>query len=204
MRHEEIVLALNNLAVFLLGAMFGAVLASIHWLEGSTLVVQVKAPRPSATPRTQNDKRMPLLEWVRRLWTRQPHFVIGGDRPYLLRWWLIPRNPVVNVFLHKFLRDDDDRALHDHPWPSVSLMLAGGLIEHTTKGARVIGPGRVVFRVATFRHRVELVDGRPAWTLFITGPKLREWGFWCPKGFVHWERFVAPTDQGQIGRGCDQ
>jgi hypothetical protein len=48
---------------------------------------------------------------------RRPDFIIGGaDNPYLLRWWIIPRNRWCNVYLHKILRDDDPRALHDHPW----------------------------------------------------------------------------------------
>ena len=51
--------------------------------------------------------------WLRKLITGVPHMVIGGaEDPYLLRWYLIPRNPFVNVYLHKFLRSDDDRALH--------------------------------------------------------------------------------------------
>jgi hypothetical protein len=50
---------------------------------------------------------------------RDPDFIIGNP-PYMLRWWLLPRNPTFNVYYHRILRDDDDRALHDHPWPSFS------------------------------------------------------------------------------------
>lgn len=50
--------------------------------------------------------------WLRRLITGQPHQIIpSADDPYLLRWYIIP----LNVYLHKFMRSDDDRALHDHP-----------------------------------------------------------------------------------------
>lgn len=59
---------------------------------------------------------------------RKPDFVIGDlSNPYLLRWWVIPRNRFFNVYLHKFLRDDDDRALHDHPWWSMSIILSSTL-----------------------------------------------------------------------------
>ena len=38
--------------------------------------------------------------------------VVGGDAdPYLRRWWLIPRNRIFNVYLHHFMRSDDDRVL---------------------------------------------------------------------------------------------
>lgn len=136
---------------------------------------------------------------------RAPDFVIGDpQRPYMLRWFVIPRNSLLNVYLHKFLRDDDDRALHDHPWWFLSILLSGTYRE-------VIPSGRtrwrrcfsVVLRRATYRHRVELRDGIPCWTLVITGPRIREWGFWCPRGFVHWKVFTRPQDKGQVGRGCD-
>lgn len=78
-----------------------------------------------------------FVDWlIRRAERRGPDFVIGGhERPYLLRWRLLPRNPVFNVYLHQFLRSDDDRALHDHPWLfNVSLLLRGPYIEWVPAG----------------------------------------------------------------------
>ncbi|MBU8819577.1 hypothetical protein KL864_27195 [Mycolicibacterium goodii] len=173
-------------------------------------------------------------EWFRRLLSGRPHQIIGGsDDPYMLRWYVIPRNPVLNVYLHKFLRSDDDRALHDHPWWFVSLILKGGYTEVTGAGrtprsglvgGRYRGWDRtLVFRPATFRHRVELWPvvehskpflGRrdrrelPCWTLIVTGPRRRLWGFWCPsgRGKVDYpvrdgDRFVPWTEFGDAGCG---
>lgn len=135
---------------------------------------------------------------------RPPDFVIGGaERPYLKRWWLIPRNRFFNIYLHKFLRSDDDRALHDHPWANCSIVLSGQYIEHTAAWSRMRRAGAVVLRRPTHAHRVELV-GDCCWTLFITGPWVREWGFHCAKGWVPWRLFVAVDDSGSVGRGCDQ
>lgn len=145
-----------------------------------------------------------LATWLVTLLSGKPHFVVGGDDPYLLRWHLIPRNPLLGIYLHKFLRDDDDRALHDHPWSSVSICLAGGYWEQTDAGEKWFGPGSIVRRAATYRHRIIVSkSNRSAWTLFITGPRVRTWGFWCPRGFVPWYDFVDQTDHGNIGRGCD-
>ena len=47
------------------------------------------------------------------------------------RWWVIPRNKWFNVYLHHFLRSDDDRALHDQPWWNLSILLDGEYTEHT-------------------------------------------------------------------------
>lgn len=138
-------------------------------------------------------------------------FYIGGaNDPYMIRWFVIPRNRWFNIYLHKFCRDDDDRALHDHPWWFISIMLVGGYIEHraglATKARRAFS---IAFRPSTAQHRIELFrdpNGKiiPCWTLVITGPKSRVWGFWCPKGFVPWHDFVDHTDEGNTGKGCGE
>lgn len=145
--------------------------------------------------------------------TRPPDFIIG-DRsdPYMLRWWLIPRNPIFNVYLHKFQKDDEDRALHDHPWWSVSIAISNEWMQehyldrNGTIKTRLVGFGDVVFRSAKFAHRMA-VPVKDATTIFITGPRIRTWGFLCGKntpagGWRPWHEFVA-RDKGQIGRGCD-
>lgn len=134
----------------------------------------------------------------------------SADNPYLHRWYVLPRNPLCNVYLHKFLRDDDDRALHDHPWSSLSLLLCGKYTEELPGGVRrTRNRWSWTFRRATHAHRVELPrdsNGKPvpAWTLFLTGPVVRTWGFHCPGGWVHWKDFVDQTDTGNIGRGCGE
>ncbi len=153
------------------------------------------------------------VRWFRSVTeSRPPDFIIGGaENPYLLRWWLIPRRFAYlgNVYFHKFKRSDDDRALHDHPWWSLSYMVRGSVIEHLPGGAkRLITEGQFIFRRGKDAHRIELHEGwlgpREAWTVFIVGPRFREWGFHCPNGWVHWKKFCLPSDSGTIGKGCDQ
>lgn len=133
--------------------------------------------------------------------SRAPDFVIGND--YLRRWWIVPRNESANVYLHYMLHSDDDRALHDHPWPNISVLIAGRYFEHLPDGSVVERKaGDVVTREATDAHRLELVDGETAISLFLTGPKVREWGFHCPNGWKVWTEFVDMTNTGQVGPGC--
>ncbi len=135
---------------------------------------------------------------------RPADFIIGGaERPYLFRWWVIPRNRFLNVYLHKIVRDDDDRALHDHPWLNCSILIKGRYIEVTPTGRKLRLPWLPVFRRAKAAHRLELINGAPCWSLFITGPRIREWGFHCPRGWVHWRIFTSPEDSGRAGRGCE-
>lgn len=140
---------------------------------------------------------------------RVPDFVVGEPaNPYLRRWWLIPRNRCFNVYLHEFLRSDDDRALHDHPWAWLSVLLTGSYEEHTiaaggVRHRRTYRCGSVRVHGARFAHRLD-VQAR-CWTLFLTGPKVRTWGFHCPHGWVPWRKFTDPdTDGATVGRGCDQ
>lgn len=154
---------------------------------------------------------------VSKLSKRAPDFVIGGhERPYLLRWFVIPRNPVFNIYLHQFRRSDDDRALHDHPWLfNASWLLSGEYLEHTIKAGGLLvqtnrRAGDWKVRWGKAPHRVELVthpdnsQPTPCWTIFITGPRVRQWGFYCmERGWIHWKRFTAANDPGSVGPGCD-
>lgn len=138
--------------------------------------------------------------------SRAPDFVIGDD--YLRRWYVVPRNPFANVYLHEIRRSDDDRALHDHPWPNTSVLIAGRYFEYTPEGCFVRAAGDVVSREASALHRLEVTadaaGGNPAISLFITGPKVREWGFACPQGWVPWWEFTAVGDASKTGRGCGE
>jgi hypothetical protein len=176
-------------------------------------------------------ERIALARWLfdklfhRVALMREPDFVVGQPLdPYLHRWWILPRNRFFNVYLHCFLRSDDDRALHDHPWHSFSLLLSGECVEHTIDAGgihqrRWLCVGDIRYRDAAFAHRIELplrqdigaaklqpwrMDTDPCWTLFITGPVLRDWGFHCAeRGWIPWQTFLDPDDKGLVGKGCD-
>lgn len=176
---------------------------------------------------------------------RPPNLIVGELHPegaYMHRWYVTPwrgwyasvdkeartrwqrfvvfitKRTLPNLYLHKFMRDDDDRALHDHPSWAFSFILWGGYIEHTIADGGIhhrkeYGPGSFRFMRTTHTHRVELHQdlmpngntyGRPCWTLFLFGPQRREWGFHCPtRGWVPFEKFTADGRPGEIGKGCD-
>lgn len=143
-----------------------------------------------------------FIAWVTK---RDADFVIGGrDNPYMFRWWVIPRNRFFNIYLHHIVRSDDDRALHDHPWVSLSRCLAGEMQELDANGVRTVRAGQWRLRGPRYAHRLVVADGASCWTLFITGPRLREWGFYCPQGWVHWQDFTAGKNGELVGRGCGE
>lgn len=159
-----------------------------------------------------------IANWlVKRARKRAPDYVIGGhDNPYLLRWWLLPRNPLFNVYIHQILRPDDDRALHDHPWFWCSYLVEGAYIEVTERPQRpestqiratgqwqtICEEGSLRVRSPWFAHRLVPLTSE-VWTVFVVGPTLRVWGFHCPKGWRPWRLFVDARDKGRVGRGCE-
>lgn len=158
-----------------------------------------------------------LLKILRKICNREPDVIIGGaDNPYLRRWHIIPRNRIFNLYLHYFTRSDDDRALHDHPWSNFSYLLEGTYKEHTIRAGGInythqFNSGDFRFRLfGSLAHRIELTDG-PVWTLFVTGPVYRKWGFHCPKGWVYYREFVSSDDViatdrtvDYLGKGCGE
>lgn len=139
-------------------------------------------------------------------WLYRREITAGGEgSPYLTRWYLFPKWIPWSLYLHRFT-GGDKRVYHDHPWWSLSFILRGGYIEHAPRAMPVTRktndisqeykPGRFIFRKATHTHWVDLREGRTAWTLFLTGRRVREWGFHDPKkGWVKWSEYLGTDNQ---------
>jgi hypothetical protein len=136
---------------------------------------------------------------------RLPCRIIDGEHgePYLERYYLAGLFGW-HAYLHRFVDSDPDRGLHDHPWArAASLVLTGGydelrLAQPPRHGAgeaaavtslpihtRHVRPWRLNLLRGSDYHRVVLRDGRPAWTLFLHGPRVKGWGF------LRWGRYKA-------------
>lgn len=124
------------------------------------------------------------------------------NEPYLERYYLFLKDRdrfPFNIFLHKFLKSDPDD-LHDHPWPYATLILKGGYYEWTpvfnSKNEKIgeictwRGPGSFRTGSATSYHRIELDPSVECWTLFMPGPKQRDWGFLVRNTWVQWEQYL--------------
>ena len=100
--------------------------------------------------------------------------------PYLIRWVL--DLGFFSIRLHHWIASDDQRFPHDHPWWYTSFILKGGYTDKSPEGDRHVSAGSVVHFKAAHQHSV-LVDPGGCWTLMITGPERREWGFWVKGRF---------------------
>lgn len=134
-----------------------------------------------------------IRRWLKRaayrvVFSREPDFELPN---YMMRWHLV-RSRWGCLYVHLITGNDDDRALHDHRSWNISVLLAGAYLEHLAppKWRRLVSAGDIVARRATTPHRLEVLDGMPVLTLFITGPHQREWGFWAPNGWMQCDEFL--------------
>ena len=162
--------------------------------------------------------REAFIRWCERRIQRAPDKVIckSDGSAYLIRWHVIPRNRLFNIYWHEFIQSDEPRANHDHPWLfNASVYVKGNYFEVVGKDKDAPlqwrWEGSWKFRWGKSPHRVVLSDDffgneLRATTIFLTGPVVREWGFYCPKGWVHWKLFTSLSDDGKtstLSRGCE-
>lgn len=101
------------------------------------------------------------------------------DRPYLVRWVL--NFGLFSIRIHHWLYSDDLRNPHDHPWWFWTLCLWGRYTDSSENGEDNVKMGSIRFRPARHRHSVKVK--KRCWTLLITGPEERVWGFWVKGKF---------------------
>lgn len=165
-----------------------------------------------------------FIVWVRdHPKTRKIPIGPNPEDPTYWRYFVIPRNPVFNIYLHNF-RHDDAENMHDHRMVNISILLQGHYNEERFSWTPEVGyplpciylrqVGRFVFRLPSTPHRVILnknYEGRsiPMWSLFIGFPHVRDWGFWIEeiKGdyqvakWISHKKFVSAIDPTSVGYG---
>jgi hypothetical protein len=116
------------------------------------------------------------------------HRVVVGDwhDPYLVRHIFFSHPKLLGLMLHHLRHSDPVPDLHDHGWWFISLIFWAGYGEESNNGYHFHWPGTILYRPTSWRHRI-LIYGKPAWSLVLRGPRVREWGYW-PKGRWCWWR----------------
>lgn len=138
----------------------------------------------------------------------QPH-----NGPLLIRWHLLRLWGGRAFMLHCFLRSDNDRHFHDHPWSFRTLLLSPYRehvafrmmadkpgMKHLAEGWVPDGPHvmergytkthrrfSILHRPATWLHWVETIQPL-TWTLVYHGPRERPWGFITKAGWLDAEK----------------
>lgn len=117
--------------------------------------------------------------------------------PYLRRW-VFNFGPAGSVRVHHWTASDDPRALHDHAWWFLTLVIKGGYTDATVNppdeawekyvGMDHLHAGSVRYRSAYHAHSV-IVDPGGCWTVMLTGPVSRDWGFWVDGTWMRMRKY---------------
>lgn len=140
-----------------------------------------------------------ILKFILWITRNQKPLLIAPE--YMERWFMIPRNRFFNIYFHRFMGSDAPTP-HDHPWFSFSLILKGSYIEHTPEGDYIRTEGDFTFRMPTALHWIEI--DKPVYTLFITGPRVRRWGFQCKNGWMDFREYIGNRDSDRLASGCGE
>jgi hypothetical protein len=134
-----------------------------------------------------------ICEAVGRFYERLGRKKVISSDNYMWRHYLVfkghhgdsPSDHRYNAFLHN-IRGSDEPVYHDHPWPYLTLILAGGYWEHTpifdiggvpiADSKKWYGPGSVIVSKPDHFHWLEM-GKESTWTLFMRGKRVQEWGF---------------------------
>jgi hypothetical protein len=135
------------------------------------------------------------------LWKRGPvacRLIGDPDCPILKRWTLDALGRKWR--LHKFFPNTKDRDTHDHPWPFLTICLAGEYKDVRLDGhIDRIHRGSIRYRSATHAHQT-FAGPKGCWTIVI-GPKpRRDWGFFPDGKWLFWKEYMAKFGHGM---SCD-
>ena len=101
--------------------------------------------------------------------------------------WEIWSTKWFNIYLHFINKADEDKHMHDHPWSFWSIILKGKYIEflEQPKPGSIVSRGflNMAYRKKNTYHMIGVLV-EPTWSLVITGPGGREWGYSTEQGWI--------------------
>lgn len=126
--------------------------------------------------------RTPENKKMRKFQLRWREPLGNKDCPYAYRWtlnlWLFA------VRVHQWITTEDSRNLHDHPWNFITLVVKGGYTDVSHRADTIPHTHydkleflSLRYRKADHRHYVMVNEGG-CWTVLLTGPVIRNWGYW--------------------------
>lgn len=141
-----------------------------------------RGPFPANSRLATGRSRLAQIESVRQLRSLRENLIFKWHEqlglpscPYLIRWRF--ETPWGSIRLHHWLGPDDSRHRHDHPWGFVTFVLRGGYTDLSPSGDEHLRAPAIRYRPATHQHTV-VPDNNDCWTVIVTGPRVRPWGFW--------------------------
>jgi hypothetical protein len=108
-------------------------------------------------------------------------------QPYLERFFLLGSARSQGSARYHHILSSDPQDMHDHPWDFITTILSGSYVETTTDSECEYGPGSVLVRRAEHLHRLTISS--PVWTMVVTSPARRSWGYQVGARWVPWQSY---------------
>jgi hypothetical protein len=114
--------------------------------------------------------------------------IINGPegQPYLERYHLCRLPFGISIYLHRFIKSDPGRGLHNHPWQSAVSWVISGYYQETRMAdakhqnqliKRKINSGQLNKINGSIFHRIDLTPGKECWSIFMHSRPVNDWGF---------------------------
>jgi hypothetical protein len=111
--------------------------------------------------------------------------------------WQIIQTRWFGIYFHCIYQADTDKHCHDHPWDYISIPLWGKFIElkkNNIEGKAyysfpTICFGQIIKRKAEDFHKIHRLCSKKVYTLFLTGPRKRAWGYDVNGVWMPWEEY---------------
>lgn len=121
--------------------------------------------------------------YMERYWLFNPYPASGGRRR---RNWF-----PLSVRIHRILKPDNDRNLHDHPWNARTFILKGWYTEERRHGVFTRSQGDTARLNFGEYHKITKVCEGGVYTLFITGKYRGTWGFLVEGSKIHYKKYLG-------------
>jgi len=121
--------------------------------------------------------------YMERYWLFNPYPETGASRRY--NWFPL------SIRIHKIIKPDNDRHLHDHPWNARTFILKGWYTEERQDRFRLRSQGDTSRLNFGEYHRITEVCTDGVYTLFITGKYRGTWGFLVEGLKVQYKKYLG-------------
>lgn len=113
--------------------------------------------------------------------------------PYMYRW--VFNLVLFSVRIHHWIRSDDKRYMHNHPWSFITFVVRGSYTDVSLKDGKeirqLLKAPSVQYRNAQHLHFVEMDGKTECWSIVLTGPQSNKWGFWINNRIMRPLRFFS-------------
>ena len=121
--------------------------------------------------------------YMERYWLFNPYPKSGGIRRY--NWFPLA------IRIHKIVKPDNDRHLHDHPWNARSFILKGWYREVRQDNFITRNQGDTSRLNFGEYHRITEVCDEGVYTLFVTGKYRGTWGFLVEGVKIQYKKYLG-------------